>query len=275
MFCLSRSWAVFGYRIIRVESRLVRCCRIAPAATQAQDGKQRRRSKARSRQLLLLKASKRLPISCVPVSASRKMEEKDQTPTPQPTQHARTPVVGVNPAQDAANFAGRISKIITQYPHQLRTEPPLPRGFVEGALVGAGIYMLSKPIRSAGARFLNAQQGPMAKNLFGFTFFALQLTVSAQAALYAASHKGSYEWLQIAAEYASAESSDKNMHKSILGDEICVDPVVQRYLKDPRIASLPTTTEDPTLMEWVQDPEKIMVEELFRAVKACRSRYKD
>lgn len=197
--------------------------------------------------------------------------------TPDPVQKAAI-VAGDNDlVKDAIDFTDRASRKISAYPEKLRTEPPLPHGFMEGALMGLAVYLAFTPVRSVTAKYIARTQGDMIKNMYGMIFFAGQLTVSATATLYGAVYIGSKEWLSIVTDYASASTTStdfRDVHKAILADEFCEDKVVQKHRFHPRIQTVSNTNppSDVSVMEWVKNPEKVIVDELFRAVKACRDR---
>jgi hypothetical protein len=133
-------------------------------------------------------------------------------------------------------------------------------------------------VRSVTTKMVEKSQGDFIKNLYGMVFFAGQLTLSATTTLYGAVHIGCREWLSILTDYASApttgpRSNDfRNVHKAILADELCQDPVIQKHLSSPRLEGITNKSTDVSIMDWVQNPEKVITDELFRAVKACRDR---
>jgi len=204
---------------------------------------------------------------------------------------------------NAVDMADKVRTKLTNYPHPIRTEPPLPHGFVEGALLGVSTYFATRPIRS-GLMSVVGKSWPQAKTGVGIFISAGQVLLAAKLALYSAVMVGSHAWLSILKEYAQTpiimtdnESANKSsklqMHKSILADELCQEPIMQLLLKQQRqqqqqteqesfsseksdtTTSNTTSNSDVTFMDWVMDPQKVVTDELLRAIASCQKREKN
>lgn len=208
-----------------------------------------------------------------------------------------------NTASDLSNGVNLSDKIrhrISNYPHPVRTDPPLPHGFVEGALVGMGTYLLLRPIRSQAMRWASSSS-PRMKPMVGMFITAGQVLACAQTALYSAVLVGSHAWLGILTDFAAAPNegssvSQTNLHKSLLADDLCREPIMQELLARPASAlplpvsnnnlagtnnsNLAGSTENASgdsttavpFMEWVKNPKGVVTNELYHAVASCRNR---
>lgn len=198
----------------------------------------------------------------------------------------------------AVNLADKVRSKVSQYPHPVRTEPPLPHGFVEGGIVGSLTYGLTRPMRSQTMKMLGTSNNA---RMVGMVFTAGQVLISAQVALYSGVLVGSRNWLETLTDFASAPSgninndgetiSPTNLHKSILADDLCREPIMKSLLaRSLPASSLDSSTnqrrmqrqsdtmspnnkpQGVSLIEWIKDPKKVVTDELFRAVASCRSR---
>ena len=204
----------------------------------------------------------------------------------------------------AVNLADKVRSKVSQYPHPVRTEPPLPHGFVEGGIVGLVTYGLTRPIRSQAMKLLlgSTPNSARIKPMVGMVFTSGQVLISAQVALYSAVLVGSRNWLETLTDFASAPSgnnnnntdtiSQTNLHKSILADDLCQEPIMKALLarslpvssfgssinegrmqrQSDSMANTNNRPQDVSFMEWIKDPKKVVIDELFRAVASCRSR---
>lgn len=199
------------------------------------------------------------------------MVDEQQQPQSQQSP-SRAAIVSDNPVlADAIQLADKVRTKITKYPHSVRTEPPLPYGIVEGALVGLAAYMVFWPVRAQAMKWAGrSAQWQHTKPYIGIFFTAGQALVGAKAALYTAVLVGSQAWLETLGDFAASTKNDKQTHhKRILANELCSDTIVQQQ-KLPKEAS--GKSQQPTLQDWLKDPEQVVVQELFRAVHNCQNR---
>ena len=247
----------------------------------------------------------------------------------------------------AVMMADRVRSKVTNYPHHhnvlRRTEPPplLPYGLMEGGLVGLLTLGATVPARRLVKKLVSTGPAVRIRPLVEMVVTAGQLMLSAQTAIYTGVLVGSRNWLETLTDLASANprtegrsrntstssssssssspSNDSHQtnhhyHKSILADDLCREPIIEKLLLDQSTTTIPSvlsgndpvvslevhlppkggeepsssrlvaTTNDNkqqqqqqqhetvSLMEWIKDPQKVVTDELFRAVALCRLR---
>ena len=134
------------------------------------------------------------------------------------------------------------------------------------------------------------ERSPQWKILGGSVLTAAQVVIGAQTALYAGVLHGSYTWLSTLKDFAEAPTDSQNsvnLHKSIMADALCQDPLMndikQQLARDANqnggmkiSAAANDNDSSPSIVDWMitQGPEKVITDALVRAVAACHRRRK-